>query len=59
LLGCRGGLWNEAVLHMEAVRHFPADMELHWGACAEGPLRKIDAIVTEGVILSYDHKGLR
>ena len=59
MLGGGGFLWNEAVLHMEAVRHFFADVELHWGACAAGPLCKIDAIVTERVIFSHDHKGLR
>jgi hypothetical protein len=32
-------------------------MELHRGSCAAGPLRKIDAIVTESVIFSDDHKG--
>jgi hypothetical protein len=59
LLGCGCGLGDEVVLHVEAVRHFFADVELHGTACFAGPVGEVDAIVTKGVIFSRDDKGLR
>ncbi len=50
---------NQTVLHVETMRHFFADMELHGSACLAGSVRKIDAIVTKRVILSDNDKGLR
>jgi hypothetical protein len=46
LLGGGCGLGDEAVLHLEAVRHFFADLKLHRTACFAGSLGEVDAIGT-------------
>ena len=59
MLSCSGGLGNKPVLHVEAVRHFFANVELHGSACFEDPIGDIDAVVAKGVIFSHNDMGLR